>query len=434
MKLTSELALKQTMSMTTDMRMAIDMLTMSSLEIDDLIEEELQKNPFLEEGEDYGRITHGGASSWQGEQAAPIDVALQKTATSYDFREQLVRQVGEQRWNSLEVMIAHVIINSLDDDGFFADVLEIEHDLMEGLGIFPEWIESVRLRIMDLEPIGCAAKDINESLVHQVKRKCRVSQNQFLSILAEFKDKPSGKITAAIIERLRSAGDLFELRMLNPRPSSQANNDNFFQTIIAPDVIVHHVHDTLSISLLKRSSTRLQIRRGSSFSQTKGGEGRVLKDEQRRASFLMRALEFRENSLLAVSRAIVEHQSGWFLHNEPQRPLCLRDVAEICGLHESSISRLVRGKYLVCSRGSFELKQFFSGAVQDDNGSSKSATSIKEQIKTYIRNENKMTPLSDQKIQEMLKDNGMGISRRTVAKYREGMNIAPANERRALLG
>lgn len=415
MKTTTEFALNQSLLMTTDMRLAIGMLAMSTDEIEDLINDELIKNPCLEE--DYDYYHHHISKSQEG----AFDIAVKTCAAPQDFRQNLLTQMGEGKFNAIEATIATMLIHSLDDDGILSDYEHVFYWISEELGVYPEWIESVRLRILDLEPMGCGAKNINESLMHQIQRKCAHSHEQFMAIMDCIAKNPAKKITQAQLAHLNQDTKRGELKKLCPQPSSaQIETPSFLETI-NPDVMVTTHQQIAKTTLLKRPSERITINKKTTLT--------FLKDHHRRAQFTSKALRFRENNLLAVAKLIVEQQQDWFVHNKPLKPLSLRDIAVRSGLHESSISRLSRGKYLSCDRGVFELKYFFNQAVTPDSNNDLTASSVKEHIKIMVAKENKSAPLSDQNICEELQKNGMPIARRTVSKYRKKLNIPPKSER-----
>lgn len=419
MKTTTEFALNQSLLMTTDMRLAIGMLAMSTDEIEELLNDELIKNPCLEEVYDY---SHHHASK---DQEGAFDIAVKTSAATHDFRQDLLTQVGEGEFNAVEATIATMLIHSLDDDGILSDYDEVFYWISEELGVYPEWVESVRLRILELEPVGCCAKNINESLMHQIQRKCSYSHEQFMRIMDFIMKNPTKKITQAQLAHLNQDTKRSELKKLCPQPSSAQVQSPSFVEAINPDVMVTTHQQVARTSLLKRPSERIVINKKNTFT--------FLKDHYRRAQFMSKALRFRENSLLVVANLIVEQQQDWFIHNKPLKPLSLRDIATRSGLHESSVSRLSRGKYLSCDRGMFELKYFFGQAVIPDSDNDMTASSVKEHIKIMVAKENKSSPLSDQNICEELQKNGMPIARRTVSKYRKKLNIPPKNERFRLI-
>lgn len=430
MKGSFELLVKQSLLMTSEMLFAIDMLGMNSVEIERLLDEELKNNPFLEENEHYF-FNHGLSSiSSSDPEVSPFLIALFKNAKDEDFREQLLRQVGEGHFNTIESKIAFMIIHNLDDDGLLVDAELVYCLIREKLNVFDEWIESVRLRIMELEPMGCGAKSINETLMFQMKRKCHYAHHEFLTVLDGIKKNPNQKLNQRFRKIIKNDERLSELKKLCARPASLG------QTIkvdgVLPDIVVTKNVGTPLVNLLRTPSKRLVL--NGRLKTLKKMKETLLTKSHKRAIFLLRSLKFRENSVLTVAKLVVEAQSDWFFYGGALKALHLRDIAQHAGLHESNVSRIVRGKYVACDRGIFELKYFFGGALKQNNGLDElSASFIKEKIRFVIDKENKTSPFSDQQIKGLLFSQGIRISRRTIAKYRGSLKIASACERRAWL-
>jgi RNA polymerase sigma-54 factor len=421
MKLTADVSLKQAMVMTQSMRQAIDMLAMSSSEIEQLIDEELNKNPILEEKEHYFS-DHDLFRQGRSDSATSFDIAMETTSYQDDFRDHLRRQVGEGKFHSLEEQIAVMLIQNLDDHGFLSDA-SVFASIEDELWVYGDWIEIVRKRLMDLEPLGCGARDIYEAMTHQIKCVGKPSHQKFIKIIAKLQASPVEGLSLA---RLKSENhSLAELRYLNPRPSRAFSKKEINLQEIIPDLIVSDGNN-LEVSLLKRPSERLMMK--GDLKRAKSSSVFIL-ENRKRAAFLLKSLRFRETSLVLVARAIIHHQAGWFANNTGLKPLQLKDIAETCGLHESSISRLVRGKYLSTKKGVFELKYFFSQAV-GSGFLATSATFIKDQIRALVSREDKLKPLSDLKIVEKLRAMDIAVSRRTVTKYRKNLQLGPAHERR----
>lgn len=404
MRINTDLSLKQSLSLTTDMRLAIEILSMSSAEILELIDEELAKNPGLEE-------CHYNSPFIASENAFDV---LETTAEELDFRAQLWQLAKLEKFNYYELNIAYYLIYSLDERGFLPDQEEVYQLIIDELDVFPEWVDSVRFRIMGFGPGGFAAKDLEESLLFQLKNYCQFAHPDFLRLLKD----PHKKIFQADIHKIREDRHLDELKALSIYPSNSFKSD---KEHIHIDILVEKNGQTLQLRLLRRASSRLLVV-PKNFS---------IKSNYQRAHFLLRALRFREDSLLKVARAIVDHQHAWFLGLGPLLPLSLYTIADICGLHESSISRLTRNKYLSCAKGTFELKHFFSqAALVNDHGEECSTLAIKDKIRLLIHGENKNQPLTDQQIQKALIVANMPIARRTVTKYRESLKLPIAAQRR----
>lgn len=431
MKATLDLVLKQSLLMTNDMRFCIDILAMTALEVEQLLDEELKKNPCLDENE-YDESNF--SFNFMHSTSSAHDIALANTAMVKDYRDGLLDQVHQGPFNSIEIRIAEILINNLDDDGFLTEKDSVYQAIKEELFVFDEWIDSVRFRLMDFEPIGCGALSVNETLLFQAKKILRFPHQEFLDLLTELKNKPGQKITPAFLSKLKEDPKLTEIKKLNARPSLQCQPALTADAALTPDVLATKTNDTYHVSLIRKPSHRMTINHHyETLKKAKQKEIAKLKDHHKRALLLLRALTFRENNLLRVAKMVVNHQAGWFFDNEPLKPLILRDIAQALGLHESTVSRLVNGKYIFCNRGTFELKYLFSSSVKQSNNINCSANFIKEKISKLVAKEDRTNPLSDTKITELLGISGVHVSRRTVTKYRENLNINSATNRKSFL-
>jgi RNA polymerase sigma-54 factor len=223
------------------------------------------------------------------------------------------------------------------------------------------------------------------------------------------------------------------LRSLDPKPGAQVSSGE--AEYISPDAIAYRHGGVWKVSLAAGSQPRLAINRH--YERLIGKASReddsYLKGQLQEARWLIKSLETRADTLVRVARAIVRQQSAFLDHgHEAMRPLTLREVAEELGLHESTISRATTRKYLRTPRGTFEFKHFFSSGIATEFGGSASATAIQAMLRKLIEAENPRSPLSDQRLAEILKAEGIPVARRTVAKYREAMNISASNERQRL--
>jgi RNA polymerase sigma-54 factor len=391
MRITADLSLRQSLSLNTDMRLAIDMLAMSHSEIIDLIEEELKKNPSIDCFEPLG---------------PKAEALMEQIAYEPDFRQDLLEQLALQKLSYFEQQIARFLVHSLDDHGLLPDKEEVYQLIIDEFGVFAEWIDVVRCKIMNLSPMGCGAKDTKESLFFLLKQ-CKHSHEDFLYLI----NNPPSKLNLA--HALSKADPHFkELKTLKLKP-----NDCFSSEAINIDILVERAGDKLWPSLLKKPSQLLGI-------------SPSVPKKEKRAHFILRALKFRESSLLKLATFILIYQKDWFLGRGALRPLCLNTAAQALDLHESSISRLSRNKYLACAQGTFELKYFFSSKALVNEYGECSSLAVKEKIRALINQENKKKPLSDQQIAHILIAQSMPIARRTVAKYRESLKLLKAQDRR----
>ena len=223
------------------------------------------------------------------------------------------------------------------------------------------------------------------------------------------------------------------LRSLDPKPGAQVGGSE--PEYIAPDAIAYRQGGVWKVRLAAGSRPRLAINRHYEglIGKASREDDSYLRGQLQEARWLIKSLETRADTVERVARAIVRQQSAYLDHgNEAMRPLTLREVAEELGLHESTVSRATTRKYLRTPRGTFEFKHFFSSGIATEHGGSASATAIQAMIRKLIEAESPRTPLSDQKLAETLKAEGIPVARRTVAKYRESMNIPASNERQRL--
>ena len=223
------------------------------------------------------------------------------------------------------------------------------------------------------------------------------------------------------------------LKTLDPKPGAQIGGGE--AEYIAPDAIAYRQNGVWRVVLSAQSQPRLAINRH--YERLIGKASReddsYLRSQLQEARWLIKSLETRADTLLRVARAIVRQQSGFLDHgNEAMRPLTLREVAEELGLHESTISRATTRKFLRTPRGTFEFKHFFSSGIATEHGGAASATAIQAMLRKLIEAEDPRAPFSDQRLAEILKGEGIPVARRTVAKYREAMNISASNERQRL--
>lgn len=401
------LELKQSFRITNNMAQAIDILAMKDDEIDALIEKELLDNICLVPNPHY--------SAYDG----VFESVLNQISSSIDFRQHLLTQLNVSSFNVIEKAIAYALIYNLDDDGILVESRDTFEYIIHEIGVFPEWIESVRLRLMDFDPLGCGALSINEALRHQARS---YDATAFLLSLDKLAKNPHIKISYPELQRLYNCCDPRLGRMLNARPA-RAFIEPEHQSY-EPDLLLNENEQLLSVSSLKRHSEKIYI---DQFSTSKNTT--MYKNHYARAQFLLKSLRYRENNLLKVASALVGFHKNWFLHGEPLRPLSLQKIAAATSLHESTISRLVKNKVLLSSRGMHELKYFFSQA-SNQNQPDRSSLSVKDFIKTLIRDEDKTIPMSDHNLSLRLKAANVEIARRTVTKYREALGILPARERR----
>lgn len=484
MKPSLQLRVGQSLSMTPQLQQAIRLLQLSSLELQAEIQEALESNPLLEVEEDYDYdAPEVGARNNNDDsreissldnrdipEDLPVDSQWEDTydhqptnpssninnsdgdfdregqdETSDSLQQHLLWQMRLTPFTEAEQAIATTIIDSIEDDGYLKCTME---DVQQSLGeefadIELDEIETVLHRIQHFDPVGVGARDLRECLLIQL-RVYDVAALQHIDLLTELIDKHLDTLAkrdyAAIKRALKVSDDeLTELvrsiQLLNPRPGSAIQTDN--TEYIVPDVYAKKINGRWQLSLNPDNAPRLQI--AEHYAQLinradSSAENTYLKNNLQEARWFLKSLQSRNETLIKVTEAIVERQRDFLDHGEEaMRPLVLADIAEAVEMHESTISRVTTRKYLHTPRGIFELKFFFSSHVGTESGGECSATAIRAIIKKLVAAENPRKPLSDSKIADILGEQGINVARRTIAKYRETLMIAPSNERKRLV-
>ena len=365
----------------------------------------------------------------------------------------LHRQALALRLSEIDRAALRFLIESLNDDGYLEDPLE---ELATGLagGDLEQTEElvhrfTVALRLLQsLEPTGVGARHLAECLTLQLKAlvhdstadtetlqtALRICQ-QPLELLARRDVRRLVLACGASEERTRAAMAL--IARLEPRPGRRFADVE--RNTVVPDVLVTRVGRNgpqFSVQLNPDVMPRLRVHDiyAGALRGHKGGDGhQALQQRLQEARWFIKNIQQRFDTILRVSRAIVERQKNFFTHGElAMRPLVLRDIADELGLHESTISRVATAKYMATPIGTYELKYFFGSGLGTETGGNASSTAVRALIKQFVAAENPAKPLSDSQIAEMLKEQGIECARRTVAKYREALKIAPANLRKAL--
>ncbi|MEF7617033.1 RNA polymerase factor sigma-54 [Aquincola sp. MAHUQ-54] len=510
MKPSLQIRLSQHLALTPQLQQSIRLLQLSTLELHQEVEQMLEQNPFLETEEehvpafeqsmerpaassperddgDFAASTESsGSTESEGAEAAGVDGAefgtteredwengterddfdgIRETPSSgtgnndnddfepqerggggISLQEHLRSQLAGMRLEPADAAALHVLIESLNEDGYLADTLEdiaeqlagdadpeAREELLERLQCALKWLQS-------LEPLGVGARDLPECLVLQLKAQPRseaqavaiIVCRQHLELLARRDLKKLIAATGADEELLKAAQDL--IRRCEPKPGrpfarAEAN-------IIVPDVIVQKSGRGWKVVLNPDVMPKLRINdlyaqaiRGNRGHNGNGALGARLQE----ARWFMKNIQQRFDTILRVSTAIVERQKNFFTHGEiAMKPLVLREIADELGLHESTISRVTTAKYMATMFGTFELKYFFGSSLNTEAGGNASSTAVRALIKQLVAAEDAAKPLSDSQLSQMLEEQGIQVARRTVAKYREALKIAPANLRKAM--
>jgi RNA polymerase sigma-54 factor len=364
--------------------------------------------------------------------------------------EHLRRQVMSMRLSPEDRVVLLALVESLDDDGYLGDPLEeIGERLAEMSGARgdAEATESLhdRLRcalrwLQSLDPPGVGARDLGECLALQLRHHpagpqrslaLRIAQN-YLELLAKRDFRRLTALTGATEELVRQAQAL--IVACEPKPGRPFSNAE--ANIVVPDIVVRKSGRGLSVALNPDVMPRLRI--NDVYAQAaraqRGANGNPgLSARLQEARWFVKNVQQRFDTILRVSRAIVERQRGFFTHGAiAMKPLVLREIADELGLHESTISRVTTAKYMATPQGTFELKYFFGSSLSTEAGGNASSTAVRALIQRFVAAEDATRPLSDSQLSQMLEEQGIQVARRTVAKYREALRIAPAAMRKAL--
>ena len=348
------------------------------------------------------------------------------------------------RLSSIDRAVLHFLIESLNDDGYLEESLaSLAEGLAKGdLEQTEELIQhfGVALKLLHhMEPAGVGARNLAECLSLQLLdcKDCEETRaaiavcQQPIELLAKRDVKRLSQLCGFPDATIKAA--IGVVGRLDPKPGRRFVNVE--RNVVIPDVIVVKVGRGFKVTLNSDVMPRLKVHDiyANAMKQNKGAGGQAMQQRLQEARWFIKNIQQRFDTILRVSTAIVERQKNFFTHGElAMRPLVLREIADELGLHESTISRVTTAKYMNTPFGTFELKYFFGSALGTETGGNASSTAVRALIKQFVAVENLKKPLSDNQISEMLKEQGIECARRTVAKYREALRIAPANLRKSL--
>lgn len=479
------MALKQYLSQKLEQRLSpqqiqlMKLLQVPTMELDQRIKQELEENPALEEGaevedEDLGDEEQEESikededfdlSDYIGDDA---DYKTQVNNTSKDDEEKVIPLSGEftfqehlsehlhlLNFDDQKFQIATTIIGNLDESGYLNREIEaIVDDLAFSSNIITteEEIEEVLTVIQDLDPAGVGARDLQECLLIQIRRKQNgdITKYTAMKILEDYFEEFTKKHYTKILKKLEIEDEdlkdaIAEIVKLNPKPggSMKESGQNFQQII--PDFVIVESDGVLTLSLNGRNAPELKVSRDYKTMLQSYSEGaKASKADKEALSFVKQkldgakwfidAIKQRQNTLLLTMNAIIEYQKEFFLTGDEtnMRPMILKDIAEKVGLDISTISRVANSKYVQTDHGIYSLKYFFSESLSTDMGEEVSTREVKKILSEAVEAEQKRRPLTDEKLAILLKDKGYNIARRTVAKYREQLNIPVARLRKEL--
>jgi len=464
----------------------IKLLEVPTLQIEQRIKKELEDNPALEEGpEDEDIPAEDNAEEEYEEEDKDQeeftlddyieedeipDYRLQTNNYSKDderkaeipfsvgssFHEHLESQLGLRELTDKQKILGEYIIGNIDEDGYLRrELVNIVDDLafLQNINTTEKELEEVLKIIQDLEPAGVGARTLRECLMLQLEKKdhsqtaVKLAYSLIDLHFEEFTKRHYDKIIARMgisEEDLKSAID--EVLKLNPKPGG-VYSDPFSKIAqpIIPDFILEHSEEGFDLHLNSRNLPELRLSSSynemlQSYSKDKSNKKEMkdavlfVKQKIESAKWFIDAIKQRQNTLLLTMNAILEYQQEYFIDGDETKlkPMILKDVAEMTGLDISTISRVANSKYIQTHFGIFPLKFFFSEGLQTDSGEEVSTREIKRILQDCIDNEEKRRPLTDEKLTEILQDKGYQIARRTVAKYREQLNIPVARLRKEI--
>jgi len=465
MKPSLQFRLSQHLTLTPQLQQSIRLLQLSTVELNQEIDRMLMENPALEredaEGEPEAAApapapAGGAGASGSTEPAAPdtdwsADIASSwrgpddddegdRSYTAPDtptLRDHLRGQLSLTNLGDRDRVFVQLLIDALDEDGYLTQPLEEIAALLPAEAD-PEELGIALRHLQNLEPAGVGARSPGECLALQLRimpdeparRLALDIVEKHLELLASRDYTRLKNITGAGEEALRAAQRL--IQALNPRPgAAYAKVETRY---VIPDVIVRKQRGVWRASLNPDAMPRLRINR--LYAELAAGartSGAAIASQLQEARWLIKNVQQRFDTILRVSQAIVDQQRHFLEHGEvAMRPLVLREIAQTLGLHESTISRVTTQKYMATPRGTFELKYFFGSHVATEAGGAASSTAIRALIKQLVAAEDAKAPLSDARISQILGEQGIVVARRTIAKYREALQIPPVNQRKSL--
>ena len=482
MKNSLQLKLSQHLALTPQLQQSIKLLQLSTLELNQELEKFLMDNPLLERAEGWNEDTPAvqapirengplesggelnGSSAASEEGTAPsenweMDDSWTPDGQSGTWRDgdedgeyppqaaaapslidHLLSQLRIMNLSERDFAIASLLIAHLDEEGYLGTSLEEILAMRSELADADADELQIALRlIQSLDPVGVGARSLAECLAIQIAalpastegRACALQvARSHLPLLANRDYLRLKKQLGCDDTSLRLAQKL--IAQCNPRPAADFNISE--ARYVVPDVVVRKVRTRWLVSLNPDAMPKLRINRMYADILNRSREhGGQMSAQLQEARWLIKNVQQRFETILKVSQAIVERQRHFFEHGEvAMRPLVLREIADTVGLHESTVSRVTTQKFMLTPRGIFELKYFFSSHVGTDTGGAASSTAIRALIKQLISAEDCRKPLSDSRISDILGQQGIVVARRTVAKYREAMQIHPASQRKSL--
>ncbi|MFZ2290089.1 MAG: RNA polymerase factor sigma-54 [Halopseudomonas yangmingensis] len=498
MKQSLVLKMGQQLTMTPQLQQAIRLLQLSTLDLQQEIQQALESNPMLELAEDADDDFGGSDNTSEGADESnalnlpepvtleslqpeleiedgrwneqipnelPVDTQWEdvyqtsasslpsqndedwdytaRTSSAESLQDHLHWQLNLSPMSDVDRMIATALIDAIGPDGYLDETLEqILESLDPELEIEADEVEMVLHRIQQFEPAGIGARNLSECLLLQLRQLPAKTPllEQTSALVSEHLELLGSRDFNQLMRKTRLNEDQLRqcitlIQQLNPRPGSDIGGEP--PEYIIPDILVRREKDCWLVELNPEAMPRVKVNNQYAAMVRRADasdDNTYLRNNLQEARWFIKSLQSRNETLMKVATQIVEHQREFLEYGEEaMKPLVLHDVAEAVGMHESTISRVTTQKYMHTPRGIFELKYFFSSHVGTTEGGEFSSTAIRALIKKLVATENPRKPLSDSKIAGLLEEQGIQVARRTIAKYRESLNIAPSSERKRLV-
>lgn len=464
----------------------IKLLEIPTMQLEDRIKKELEENPALEEGAeeiDFATTTideEVGENNDKDNEEFTIDDYIDDDydipeyrlyANNYSrddiqrseivfsvgssFQDLLIEQLSLRNLTERQLKIGEYILGNIDEDGYLRrEIVNIVDDLafMQNIETDESEVENVLKEIQDLDPVGVGARSVQECLLIQLKKKREKTDSVECAILilekyfTEFSKRHYDAICSKLnIGKEALKGAVEEILRLNPRPGD-SGFDNYSPDIhhIIPDFILEQTDNGLDLHLNSRNAPELRLNNAYSemlreYSNSKSSKemkdaALFIKQKIDSAKWFIDAIQQRQNSMLLTMNAILKYQYEYFIDGDESklRPMVLKDIAELTALDISTVSRVANSKYIETPFGTYPLKYFFSEGLQTDTGEEVSTREIKKILQECVEKESKQSPLTDERLTEILQEKGYHIARRTVAKYRELLNIPVARLRKEI--
>ena len=475
-----QMKLTQQLVMTPQLQQAIKLLQLSRLELQDVIQQELEENPVLDEAPELEDVREADQLELQENEATPVpetgdfkevkageetlhemdwesyiegynysageqyrdddedrpsyESMLTKKGTLFDH---LMWQLNLTRLEEMESLVGAEIIGNIDEDGYFRAALG---DVAAACGVDEPFVETVLGKIQEFDPVGVAARDLRESLLIQVRHLGMGGSLVEIILRDHLKELETRKYKQIAKEEGVDVTDVFTaakiIASLDPQPGRVFSQDEV--QYISADIFVYKVGDDYVVVLNEEGLPNLRL------NPLYSGEGRAgrsldakaeeyISDKMRSALWLIKSIQQRQRTIYKVAKSIVKFQRDFLDRGiEQLKPLVLRDVAEDIGMHESTISRVTTNKYMQTPQGLFELKYFFNSGISMTGGDFIASESVKRKIKEIVDGEDPRRPYSDQRLVEMLEEDNINIARRTITKYREMLRIGSSSERKRM--